>query len=202
MPIPAGGSSSTRDVELKVDAGAEWGRADFERLAGFGVVRVVDIKGHYGSDYPQGERDEAGLVAMAAEILPDAIIEDPVDRAERAPRDRLRRRADLVRRPGSLGRRSRRPAADQASEREAVPVRHGGEAVRVPRPLPPRGDRDVRRRPVRLGVGRAQIQALASLFYPGGPNDCAPAGYNAPEPAAGLPVSPLPESAWRGMTAF
>ena len=53
-----------------------------------------------------------------------------------------------------------------------------------------------------LGVGRAQIQALASLFYPGGPNDCAPGGYNAPEPTAGLPVSPLDESAWRGMTAF
>src|SRR5207342_3623267 len=64
-------------VELKVDAGAEWGRAEFEGLAALGVVRVVDIKGQYGADYPQGDRDEAGLVAMAAEILPDAIIEDP-----------------------------------------------------------------------------------------------------------------------------
>ena len=27
-----------------------------------------------------------------------------------------------------------------------------------------------------LGVGRAQIQAIASLFYPNGPNDCAPGG--------------------------
>jgi hypothetical protein len=53
-----------------------------------------------------------------------------------------------------------------------------------------------------LGVGRAQIQAIASLFYPNGPNDCAPGGYNAPEPTPGLPVSPLGESAWRGMTAF
>src|SRR4249919_4137158 len=64
-------------VELKVDAGAAWGRADFERLAALGVVRVIDIKGQYGADYPQGDRDEAGLVAMAAEILPDAVIEDP-----------------------------------------------------------------------------------------------------------------------------
>ena len=53
-----------------------------------------------------------------------------------------------------------------------------------------------------LGVGRAQIQALASLFYPDGPNDCAPGGYNAPKPSAGLPVSPLAEHAWRDMTAF
>ena len=29
-----------------------------------------------------------------------------------------------------------------------------------------------------LGVGRAQIQLLASLFHPGTPNDVAPGGYN------------------------
>jgi L-alanine-DL-glutamate epimerase-like enolase superfamily enzyme len=43
-----------------------------------------------------------------------------------------------------------------------------------------------------LGPGRGQIQYLASLFHPDTPNDVAPGGYNAPEPAAGLPVSPLP----------
>jgi hypothetical protein len=42
-----------------------------------------------------------------------------------------------------------------------------------------------------LGAGRAQIQLLASLFHPDAPNDVAPAGYNATEPVAGLPVSPL-----------
>ncbi len=42
-----------------------------------------------------------------------------------------------------------------------------------------------------LGPGRGQIQYLASLFHPDGPNDVAPGGYNAPEPAAGLPGSPL-----------
>ncbi len=42
-----------------------------------------------------------------------------------------------------------------------------------------------------LGVGRGQIQLLAGLFHPDGPNDVAPGGYNAPEPLAGLPVSPL-----------
>ena len=43
-----------------------------------------------------------------------------------------------------------------------------------------------------LGPGRAQIQALASLFYPNAPNDVAPSGYNEPEPRAGLQGSPLP----------
>ncbi len=43
-----------------------------------------------------------------------------------------------------------------------------------------------------LGPGRGHIQYLASLFHPHTPNDVAPAGFNDPEPAAGLPVSPLP----------
>ena len=42
-----------------------------------------------------------------------------------------------------------------------------------------------------LGVGRGQIQYMASLFHPDGPNDVAPTGYNEPEPPDGLPASPL-----------
>jgi hypothetical protein len=43
-----------------------------------------------------------------------------------------------------------------------------------------------------LGPGRGQAQYLASLFHPDTPNDLAPVGYNANDPAAGLPSSPLP----------
>ena len=43
-----------------------------------------------------------------------------------------------------------------------------------------------------LGPGRGQIQRLASVFHPDAPNDVAPSGYNAAEPVAGLPTSPLP----------
>jgi L-alanine-DL-glutamate epimerase-like enolase superfamily enzyme len=42
-----------------------------------------------------------------------------------------------------------------------------------------------------LGVGRGQIQYLASLFHADAPNDVAPSGFNLPEPLAGLPSSPL-----------
>ncbi len=42
-----------------------------------------------------------------------------------------------------------------------------------------------------LGVGRGQIQEIASLFYAHTPNDVAPPAYNAPAPVAGLPQSPL-----------
>src|SRR4029077_20729255 len=43
-----------------------------------------------------------------------------------------------------------------------------------------------------LGPGRPQIQRVASVFYPDGPNDVAPSAYNEGEPRDGLPQSPLP----------
>ena len=42
-----------------------------------------------------------------------------------------------------------------------------------------------------LGPGRDQIQLLASLFHPDGPNDVAPREFNTGGPRAGLPESPL-----------
>jgi hypothetical protein len=42
-----------------------------------------------------------------------------------------------------------------------------------------------------LGVGRGQVQLLASLFHPDAPNDVAPGGYNELDPPAGLPAPPL-----------
>ena len=44
-----------------------------------------------------------------------------------------------------------------------------------------------------LGVGRHQIQYLASLFHPDTPNDVAPSGYNLPKLEPTLPTSPLTE---------
>ena len=190
------------EVEMKVDAGAEWGTAEFERLAAAGVVRVVDIKGQYGTDYDQGERDEAGLVRMAADVLPDAIIEDPSTKPEVLPEidrasgrisfdapvhavsdlDALPPVRNLNVKPSRFGTVERLCACLDHCRREGISMYAGGQ--------------------YELGVGRAQIQALASLFYPDGPNDCAPGGYNAPEPTPGLPLSPLPESAWRDLTAF
>ena len=42
-----------------------------------------------------------------------------------------------------------------------------------------------------LSVGRDQIQLLAALFHPDGPNDVAPRPYNSPVIGDGLPTSPL-----------
>ena len=46
-----------------------------------------------------------------------------------------------------------------------------------------------------LGVGRGQIQYLASLFHPESPNDVAPAGYNLAPLDPELPESPLEPAA-------
>jgi len=43
-----------------------------------------------------------------------------------------------------------------------------------------------------LGVGRGQIQYLASIFHADAPNDVAPTGFNLPQTPADLPSSPLP----------
>ena len=43
-----------------------------------------------------------------------------------------------------------------------------------------------------LGVGRGQIQYLASIFHPDTPNDTSPTGFHVADPAPGLPSSPLP----------
>jgi hypothetical protein len=45
-----------------------------------------------------------------------------------------------------------------------------------------------------LGVGREQIQYLASLFHADAPNDVAPSAYNLPDTVADLPNSPLSAS--------
>jgi L-alanine-DL-glutamate epimerase-like enolase superfamily enzyme len=42
-----------------------------------------------------------------------------------------------------------------------------------------------------LGVGRGQIQYMASLFHADAPNDVAPTGFNLPVATPGLPSSPL-----------
>ena len=51
-----------------------------------------------------------------------------------------------------------------------------------------------------VGIARGQIELLAALFHPDGPNDVAPSRYNDTELAAGLPESPLTPVA--GVTGF
>ena len=162
-----------------------------EEVAATGAVEILDFKGHYGMEIG----DEAQLLAMAERAIamfPDALLEDghdlpgvtdllaphehrisydaPVRSVADLDATPLRPRAVNIKpcRVGDL-----RSLFDLYAETEARGlITYGGGM----------GE---------LDVGRGQIQLLASLFHPDGPNDVAPPAFNLPEPVEGLPASPL-----------
>jgi hypothetical protein len=180
------------DLRFKLDVTPAWAPELIDEVAATGAVEIIDFKGHYGLDV--AELPE--LLAMYDRVVrafPDALLEDAHDLPEVA---------DI------LGSHTDRISYD-------APIHEAGDLDRTP--LPPRA---VNIKPCRVGdlrslfdvyaetearglvtygggmgeldVGRGQIQLLASLFHPDGPNDTAPGGYNADTPAADLPPSPLP----------
>lgn len=179
------------DLELKVDAHADWTAGDMRGLSATGRVRVVDLKGHYTGDWNRHPDDPPAFSAAVAAAFPDVVIEDPplgpaMEEFVSAHRHRIafdapvHALADLLRLP-ETGWCNIKPSRFATVERLFTCVAHceahgiamygGGQ--------------------FELGPGRAQIQDMASVLYPGGPNDVAPSGYNAAEPAADLPASPL-----------
>jgi len=179
-------------TRLKLDPTSEWTAAVVEELSVLDAVDIVDLKAAYRGTAVDQPTDPA-LYARVAEGFPTAIIEDPdVDdpeaRAVLEPyRDRISWDAiihsvadvealpfppkTLNVKPSRFGSLSALFATYDYCERRSIQMYGGGQ--------------------FELGPGRGQIQYLASLFHPDGPNDVAPKGYNAPEPAAGLETSPL-----------
>jgi L-alanine-DL-glutamate epimerase-like enolase superfamily enzyme len=179
-------------LELKLDAEEDWDEATIERLAATERVCVVDLKSFY-SGTTVDLRPDPALYARVARGFPEAVIEDPaLDEASRAAlagaEDRfsfdapVHSLADLDAlpvsprwlnvKPSRFGTVARLLECIEACEERGIRMYGGGQ--------------------FELGVGRSQIQALASLFYADGPNDVAPSAYNEGEPRSGLPVSPLP----------
>jgi L-alanine-DL-glutamate epimerase-like enolase superfamily enzyme len=180
------------DLELKLDAEWDWTDADMARFAELGRVRVVDLKGHYVGEWIRHPDDPPAFYARVAAAFPEAVLEDPVLTAGTAPVVEAEARrvsfdapvhslADLLQlprtgwcniKPSRFGTVARLLEVIEHCEREGIALYGGGQ--------------------FEIGPGRGQIQAIASVFYPDGPNDVAPGGYNAPVPADGLPASPLP----------
>ena len=81
------------------------------------------------------------------------------------------------------------PVPPAHDERQAVAVRDAG--ARCSRTYDFCAERDITcygGGQSELGVGRGQIQYLASIFHPDSPNDIAPSGYDCPDfPETGLP---------------
>jgi L-alanine-DL-glutamate epimerase-like enolase superfamily enzyme len=168
-------------VGFKLDADVAWTPALCSTLAGTGAVRTVDFKGRYGL-----EVDAARLPALYELVLdafPEALLEDPhEDFQPRLPAERVSHDAPIavvedVRTPTINVKPSRigglRPLLEiyEHCARAGVAMYGGGMGE--------------------LGVGRQQIQLLASLFHADAPNDVAPTPFNLPEPPPGLPQSPL-----------
>jgi hypothetical protein len=180
------------EIRFKLDASDSWTDDIVAELAATGAVDVVDLKGLYEGDWLDAT-PSAELYRRVAEAFPDAWLEDArLNDETRAVLEPHRRRltwdfpihsvADvealefppecLNSKPSRFG--SVRRLFDFYGHCEAngIAIYGGGQ--------------------FELGPGRGQIQHLASLFHPDGPNDTAPAAYNDGGPRPGLPQSPLP----------
>ena len=178
-------------LRFKLDPTNDWTGDLIAELVETGAVDSLDLKGQYKGTVVDVETDPE-LYAKLIEAFPDAWLEDPDVNDETRPilepvRDRLTWDAPIHSiadiealpwppkmvniKPSRVGGlRQLCEAYDFCAER-GIGAYGGGQWE--------------------LGVGRGQIQVLASLFHPDTPNDTAPRGYNDAEPEAGLPVSPL-----------
>ena len=154
-------------------------------------MRVVDLKAYYDGDFADFPRD-AERYRLVAAAFPDAVLEDAwledgcreaLDADDRLSFDApIHSLADLDAlpleprrlnvKPSRFGRVRELLDVIDACEKRGIGMYGGGQ--------------------FELGPGRRQIQTLASVLYPDGPNDVAPGEYNEGGPRPGLPLSPLP----------
>jgi L-alanine-DL-glutamate epimerase-like enolase superfamily enzyme len=179
-------------LRFKLDAQPAWTRALMDDLAATGAVESIDFKGHYGIEV----EDVPALEAMYDNVLaafPDVEqLEDPHDLPEIATR--LAPHLDRIAYDAPI-----HTVADiEATPLPALtfnvkPTRTGGlrSLLALYAHCQAHGLRMYGGGMGELGVGRGQVQLLAALFHPDAPNDVAPSGFNAADPPAGLPDSPL-----------
>jgi hypothetical protein len=179
-------------LEFKLDAEKDWDRELLRRLRELDRVRVVDLKAYYrGTSVDLAPDPE--LYRAIVEELPDAVIEDAW--LEDGLRDML---------AGAEDRLSFDAPVHSLADLDGLPLEPQWLNVKPSRFGTVRGlletveaceERGIRLYgggQYELGPGRLQIQRIAGVFYPEGPNDVAPSAYNEGEPRDGLPQSPLP----------
>jgi L-alanine-DL-glutamate epimerase-like enolase superfamily enzyme len=177
------------DLRFKLDPENDWTPELISEIRELCGVDVLDLKGLYRGTPVDVETDPE-LYAAVADVFPEAYLEDPdlneETRAALEPHEdritwdaalhsladvkELARKA-INSKPSRFGSVAELFAIYEHCEAQGITVYSGGQGE--------------------LGVGRGQIQYLASLFHPDTPNDCAPSGYNDPDVPDGLPDSPL-----------
>lgn len=180
---------------FKLDAEPSWTADLMSELAASGTIASIDFKGHYGFDV----EDVEALTALYDRVLvsfPTVLLEDPHDLPEIT--ERLMPHVHRV---------SYDAPIHSAQDLDATPlparwVNVKPSRIGALRPLldlyaccQARGVQMYGGGMGEVGVGRGQIQLLASLFHPGAPNDVAPVAYNATDLPSDLPSSPLPPRA-------
>ena len=183
------------ELRFKLDATVSWTDELVAALADTGAVDSVDFKGLYTGTVVDSPADPA-LYGRVLAALPDAWIEDPhlddaVQQLLVPHRDRVSWDANIHGiadieglpfppkmvnvKPSRVGSLEELFGTYAYCEERGIGMYGGGQ--------------------FELGPGRGQIQLLASLYHPDGPNDVSPAGFHASDPPAGLPVSPLAPAA-------
>jgi L-alanine-DL-glutamate epimerase-like enolase superfamily enzyme len=179
-------------LRFKLDATPDWDDGLIAALVETGAVDSIDFKGAYKGT-PVDVDTDPELYRRVAEAFPDAWLEDPDldDPAARAALAGHEERitwdapihsvADILARPVVPRTVNLKPsrfgpvrallAAYDFCAEHGMGAYGGGQ--------------------YELGVGRGQIQLLAAIFHPDGPNDIAPLGYDSIDPEPGLPESPL-----------
>jgi hypothetical protein len=179
------------DVRYKLDYAPSWDEELIAALQATGAVDVIDFKGAYKGTSVDVETVPA-VYRACAEAFADAWLEDPdlsdpEAKAVLEPhRDRITWDApvhsvDDIRdlglrgcncKPSRFGALARLFDFYDFCAAEGITLYGGGQSE--------------------LGPGRGQIQLLAAIFHPDGPNDVAPSGWDQDGfPRTGLPVSPL-----------
>lgn len=179
------------ELKFKLDATSAWQPDLMHRLAATGAVESIDLKGAYRGTIVDQPADLL-LYRRVVESFPEAWIEDPALTAETAPilephRERITWDApihdvadieglpfpprSLNIKPSRSGRLETLLALYEHCRARGIDLYGGGQ--------------------FELGAGRGQIQYLASLFHPYGPNDVAPGVFNRPDPPPALPRPPL-----------
>ena len=175
---------------FKLDPAGDWSDELIAELAATNAIVTADYKAYYRPE--DGPPPDPELYHRVAEGFPQAYLEDPAltdetDLVLEPHRDRVTWDAPihsiadvealpfpprvLNSKPSRFGRLQELLAFYEHCDANGIALYGGGM--------------------FELGPGRGQVQYLASLFHPDGPNDVAPREYNAPEPSPGLPPSPL-----------
>lgn len=179
------------DLEFKLDPSEAWSDDLIDELVEIDAVRILDLKGLY-EDEDLSLAPDAAMYSRLLDAFPAAIIEDPAvtdgtievlesaterlswDYPIRGPRaidTRTWPPQWLNIKPSRIGSVKSLCATLEAAKERDIALYGGGQ--------------------FELDIGREQLHAIASLFYPSGPNDIAPTGYNTPGPRHELPSSPL-----------